>query len=791
MKALIMAGGEGTRLRPLTCTVPKPMVPVVNKPMMEHIVDLLKKHGFRDIAATLWYLPEMIQEYFGDGSTHQVSMHYFVETKPLGTAGSVKNASSFLDQPFIVVSGDCLTDIDLSAAAAFHRQKGALATLVLTRVANPLQYGVVITNEEGRITQFLEKPSWSEVFSDTVNTGIYILEPEALAAIPDGEQFDFSRDLFPKLLAQKAPLYGYIADGYWSDVGNLEVYRQAQLDCLDSKVAVELSMPKQAQAWIAPDAVIADNVQITGPVYIGSGVRIGPGCRLGAYTIIGDHSQLDRDVDLKRTTLWQRVRIGRECELRGAILAHNTCLGEKTNAYEGSVVGEKTFVGARSTIGPNVKIWPCKQIAKGSRLTESVVWGYQNEPSLFGASGVKGDIRSSLTPEMIIKFGLAYGNFVGRGKAVVVSADGSSAGRLVKRTLICGLMAAGINVYDVGTVSGNLTRFAVAYIQAQGALHCQAVPEQEHMVNVQCWDQRGYWLSKAEQRKIENIFWREDFPRAGGDELGKLAFVPDLIKQYISSVARLYAPHLKGFRVKVDADGRELGKLVKQFLETAGCTITDRDPELTVRIRGDQWEVADRLGTALSGDQWWELFVYGQRLRRQEKVAVPANVSTHVADTAREHGVEVAWTKTDPRAWMEVASELGNIQLDHTAEIEHFPYIEPLVTLVEALSCLKAEGKPLRDVCTLERSRTHKSVFCPWESIGKVMRSMIVTADPERTDFLDGIRYRSEQGWAFIVPDGDEPLFHIYSEAGTSEEADALAQAWAERIENILLGGGA
>jgi len=790
MKAVIMAGGEGTRLRPLTCTVPKPMVPVVNKPMMEHILDLLKKHGFQEIAATLWYLPEMIKDYFGDGSAYQTSMHYFVETKPLGTAGSVKNAQSFLDQPFIVVSGDCLTDIDLSAAVSFHRQKGALATLVLTRVPNPLSYGVVITNEEGRITQFLEKPSWSEVFSDTVNTGIYILEPEVLDAVPDGEKYDFSQDLFPKLLAQNAPLYGYVAEGYWSDVGNLEVYRQAHLDCLDGKAAVEMPFPRQDHGWIAPDAVLADDIQITGPVYIGGGVRIGSGCRIGAYTVIGDHSQLDEEVDIKRTILWQRVKIGSGCELRGAVLAHNTCLGVKTKAYEGSVIGEKTLVGARTTINPNVKIWPCKQIAKGSQLTQSVVWGYQNEPSLFSPTGVKGDIRSSLALEMIVKFGLAYGSFVGKGKSVVVSADGSTTGRLAKRALICGLLAAGINVYDVGTVTGNLTRFGVAYIQAQGALHCHEVPEQEHAVSIQCWDQRGYWLSKADQRKIENIFWREDFPRAGSEELGKLAYIPGLIKQYIASVARLYAPHLMGFGIKLDADDRELGRLVKQFLEAAGCRITDRDPELTIRIRGDQWEVADRFGRALSGDQWWELFVYGQRLRRQEKVAIPANVPMRVASTAEQHGMEVAWTKTDPRAWMEVASELGNIQ-QGDSNIEHFPYIEPLVTIGEALSLLRASDKSLQEVWSSGRGRVHKSVFCPWESIGKVMRSMITTADPGQTDFIDGIRHHSEQGWAFIVPDGDEPLFHIFSEAGTSEEADALAQAWAERIENILLGGGA
>ena len=240
MKAVIMAGGEGTRLRPLTCNLPKPMVPIVHKPMMEHILNLLKAHSIHEIASTLWYLPQDVMDYFGDGSQFGVSMEYFVEEEPLGTAGSVKNAEDFLNETFVVVSGDSLTDIDLSKAVAFHRERNAVATLVLTRVANPLNYGIVITGEDGRIRQFLEKPSWSEVFSDTVNTGIYVLEPEVLQEFAKGQNVDFSRDLFPKLLAKEAPIYGYIADGYWSDVGNLEVYRQAQQDCLDGKVRIDL-----------------------------------------------------------------------------------------------------------------------------------------------------------------------------------------------------------------------------------------------------------------------------------------------------------------------------------------------------------------------------------------------------------------------------------------------------------------------------------------------------------------------------------------------------------------------
>jgi mannose-1-phosphate guanylyltransferase/phosphomannomutase len=220
MKAVIMAGGSGTRLRPLTSALPKPMVPVANKPMAEHIVDLLKKHGLNDIIFTLWYLPDLISSYFQDGSDFNCKINYSTEEgRPLGTAGCVKAVQDELDDTFVVISGDCLTDIDLTAAIKFHKEKKSKATIVLKRVENPLDYGVVITDGDHRIKRFVEKPGASEIFSDTVNTGIYILEPEVLLYVVMGREQDFSNDLFPLLLLRNEPLYGYVADGY-SDVSS-------------------------------------------------------------------------------------------------------------------------------------------------------------------------------------------------------------------------------------------------------------------------------------------------------------------------------------------------------------------------------------------------------------------------------------------------------------------------------------------------------------------------------------------------------------------------------------------
>ncbi|MGH3504571.1 MAG: nucleotidyltransferase family protein, partial [Nocardioidaceae bacterium] len=227
MRAVVMAGGEGSRLRPLTANTPKPLLPVVNRPIMQHVLRLLKRHGFTETVVTVQFLASLIRNYFGDGEDFGMSLQYATEESPLGTAGSVKNAAEALsDDTFLVVSGDALTDIDLGKLLAYHAEHGALATVCLARVPNPLEFGITIVGEDGRIQRFLEKPSWGQVFSDTVNTGIYVLEPEILDHVADGEVVDWSGDVFPKLLESGAPLYGYVADGYWEDVGTQDSYRK-------------------------------------------------------------------------------------------------------------------------------------------------------------------------------------------------------------------------------------------------------------------------------------------------------------------------------------------------------------------------------------------------------------------------------------------------------------------------------------------------------------------------------------------------------------------------------------
>jgi mannose-1-phosphate guanylyltransferase/phosphomannomutase len=326
MRAVLMAGGSGTRLRPLTCDLPKPMVPVLNRPIAEHIINLLKRHNITEVIATLYYLPDVMRDYFQDGSDFGVQMTYAVEEdQPLGTAGCVKNIAELLDDTFIVISGDSITDFDLQAAIEFHKSRNSKATIVLYRVPNPVEFGVVITDEQMRIRRFLEKPSTSEIFSDTVNTGTYILEPSVLDYLPENTESDFSKDLFPLLLEKGEPMYGFVADGYWCDVGHLDAYRESHYDALDRKVEIDFAYEEQRSGlWVGQNTSIDPTAKIETPALIGSNCRIGPGVNIEAGTVIGDNVTVGAYADLKRPILWNGSIIGDEVHLRACVICRGT-----------------------------------------------------------------------------------------------------------------------------------------------------------------------------------------------------------------------------------------------------------------------------------------------------------------------------------------------------------------------------------------------------------------------------------------------------------------------------------
>ena len=356
-----MAGGEGTRLRPMTANQPKPMLPVANRPIMEHVLRLLKRHGFDETIVTVQFLAALVRNYFGDGEEFGMSLQYATEEMPLGTAGSVRNAEDALrDEPFLVISGDALTDMDLTELVDFHKEKGALVTVGLARVPNPLEFGIVITQEDGRIQRFLEKPTWGQVFSNTVDTGMYVMEPEVLAEIPPEETVDWSGDVFPTLLKRGAPLFGYISDGYWEDVGTLENYMKAQVDVLARRVQIDIAgFEVSPGVWVAEGAEVDPDAVLTEPLCIGDYAKIEAGAHLREYTVIGSNVVVKEGAFIHRAVVHNNVYVGQGVTLRGCVIGKNTDVMRLARIEEDAIVGDECVIEPEACCSP------------GSRCTRS------------------------------------------------------------------------------------------------------------------------------------------------------------------------------------------------------------------------------------------------------------------------------------------------------------------------------------------------------------------------------------------------------------------------------------
>ncbi|MEE8324967.1 MAG: NDP-sugar synthase [Candidatus Humimicrobiaceae bacterium] len=358
-KAMVLAAGLGTRLRPLTDLISKPMAPIANRPVMEHIIKLLAKHGFRDIVCNLHYFPDEIKNHFGDGSKWGVNIVYSFEEKLLGTAGGVRKVEDFFQgQAFLVISGDALTDIDLSNAYDFHKEKKGIATLVLTEVEDTTQFGVVILDENKRIKGFQEKPLSGEAKSNLANSGIYFFEPDIFKYMPPkGQFYDFGKNLFPDLLEKDIPYYGYKHNRYWNDVGSLDEYQQGNFDSLEGKVKVDIpgKMIKN-DVWIGRNCKIEEEVIIIPPVCIGDNCTIKKGAKLYGPIILGNNTTVDERAILYRGIKWGSGYVGKDASLIGAIIGYAAEIKDKASVLEKAVIGSRSVIKDGIKIHPSVKI---------------------------------------------------------------------------------------------------------------------------------------------------------------------------------------------------------------------------------------------------------------------------------------------------------------------------------------------------------------------------------------------------------------------------------------------------
>lgn len=830
MKAVIMAGGEGTRLRPLTSNQPKPMVPVMNKPVMEYIIELLKKHDITDVIATLQFLPALIRNYFGDGKDLDVNIAYSTEEAPQGTAGSVKKVEAYLDETFIVISGDAMTDIDLTAAIAFHKSNKAVATLILKSVENPLQFGVVVTDENGRIKRFLEKPNWSQVFSDTVNTGIYILEPEVLKHIPIDEPFDFSKDLFPKLLKMRKRLFGYVAEGYWQDIGSIDQYMKVHHDLMKGVVDIQPDGFKIGRnIWVNGGAKVDPLASLRGPIVIGRNAKIEAGVKLRPYSVIGNNTVVKNGAMLSRAIVWENCYVGANAELRGCTVGRTCDIKNNARLGEGVAVGDNCTIGENAVISPNVRIYPFKTVDAGAGIRTSIIWETRGFRALFGRQGITGLINIDITPRMAMRIAVSYGTAVPAGATVAISSDQVRACQIMKQAMIAGLNSTGVNVWDLDSAPAPVNRYAIINDHLAGGIDIRLAPADIQSVELDFYDSNGINIGEDMQSTIEKYFYRGDFRRAFQNEMGEVVYPPRTTESYINNVVEnVDVDLIRKSRLKLVVDygfgrsikvGPELfGRLGMGVISLNGIPGNDRAAldrdELERSLRQVATSVralkAD-LGVLIDGPSERITLVdeKGQRIghsaalimmlklicesKKSGTVVLPMSITSVADDIAAMNGCKVKRVSISSSALMEAAHEEQAIFAGAEGGGYIFPDIVPayaaLGSLAKLLEIVAKVKKPLSALAATvpQYYVLHRQEVCPWDKKGSVMRQLIDSIKSRKAELIDGIKVHTTYGWALMVPDPVEPICHIYVEGDTERHAESIGARYAALIRKFRI----
>jgi mannose-1-phosphate guanylyltransferase/phosphomannomutase len=800
--------------------------------MMEHILRLARSHGFTDIVATVQFLASVVRNYFGDGSDLGVSLSYATEEEPLGTAGSVKNAAPLLDERTLVLSGDALTDVDLAELVKFHESSEAAVTVTLARVPNPLEFGIVITDESGRVERFLEKPGWGDVFSDTINTGIYVVEREVIDLIPEGQDFDFSKDLFPLLLAEGYPIYGYVTDRYWTDVGNLGAYLAAHRDVLDRKVDVELGgFELRHGVWLGEGAEVDPDANVQGPAFIGAYSRVEPGASLREHTVIGRGVSVKAGAFLHRAVVHDYVYVGPSASLLGCVVGRNADIKSGARLEEGVVVADECHIGEGAVLQPQVKVYPFKSVEPGAIVSKSIVWQSGGARSLFGERGVAGLFNLDVTPEMALKLALAYATLQPKGSTVAGCRDATRAARILKRAMVAGINAGGINCHDLELVPTPVARFHVRSARATGGFSVRTAPFDPSSVEIQFFDERGVDIGPGTQRQLERAYYRDDLRRAFYHDVGELNLPArgrdfyarglldqvdveglrerrwKLVVDCACGSASLTIPHVLG---RIGAEVLTVNavldeqRLIQSEEETEGHLgklerlVRGSGSELGALVdsTGERLRLLDARGGRVDGRTALLAYVWlVARTSEKPRVALPVSTTRVAEEIVRRRRGEVIWTPISAAGLTAAADrpgvDFGGDEAGGYVFPEFLAAHDALMALVKLLELLARAETSLSAVLE-ELPPAHiaeQEVLTPWESRGTVMRRLIERLGERRGErpvvTIDGVKAYRDEDWVLVVPHPQEPLVRVWAESGDPDSAAALAAEFAALVEEL------
>ena len=758
MKAVIMAGGEGSRLRPLTCTLPKPLARLCGKPVLEYIFDLLIRHGVVRASVTLGYLAHMVAEQYPAGAYRQLGLDFVTEEQPLGTAGGVALAARHFSDSFLVISGDAMCDLDLSALRQTHEQTGAAVTILGMEVEDPREYGLMQVGADGSVAGFIEKPAWGQATTNLANTGIYMIRPDVLALVPEGRPFDFARDLFPLLMARGERIACHRASGYWCDIGDLDAYLRCQRDMLDHKV--QCAMPRS----LLPPG----DYQLIAPCHIGDEAEISSGAVVGPYAVIDDGCFVGEHAKIRGSVLLKNVRVAENACLTGAIVCGGATVRRDAQLFEGSAVGEKAVVGAGAEIQPNVAVWPQKLVDPGTILRDNLKYGNQT-PALFDDGGIGGAGGALLTPEGCAALGAAIGS-VKSCKKAGVACDGTGMAKALTLALVSGLMSSGSHVWTFGDCFEAQLNFFTAFCGLGIGIFVNGGREPA----IRLCGEGGLSVPRYLEREIEAKVRRAEYHRCTAEACKEIADMSSIRMMYCREMAK-QAGSLDGMEARVRSANPQIQNLLEDTLARMGCD-TARGPLLEISDAGTVLTIEEN-GQVYHPERLLAICCQ-QELRRGEDIALPYD-APEMLDALAEHEGRSAL-----RYLLSPADQSDSAARRLSAKQ---PWVrDALFRSVKLLGIMKDTGKTLEALSAeLPPFYVEKKSFdlpCPPSMLQKLLRQH-AGGEARLDSAREGIILRRHNGHILITPGKNGRRVRLQAEAESME----IAQELCESAEELLL----
>ncbi len=828
MKAVVMAGGFGTRIQPLTHSIPKPMLPILNKPMMEHTMMMLKDLGIKEFIVLLYFKPEIIQEYFKDGSDFGIKITYVVPEDDYGTAGAVKRAQEHIgDENFIVISGDLVTDFEFQKLFDFHAAKKSKLSIGLTSVENPLQFGVVIANEDNVIEKFLEKPSWGEVFSDTINTGIYIIEPEILDYIPENENFDFAKDLFPSLMQKEIDLIGYNLSGYWRDVGNPESYREVYEDILNCRIQFDIPGYKKeypdGTLYTASEYDLDPTVEIVGTVVLGDNITLKKGVKL-SNVVIGNNVTIGALGKLRNCVLWNNIEIDKHVKLDNCIICNNNIIGKNVAVKAGLILAEGCEVGELASFEQDVIIWPDKKIEAASIVSHNMILGSRYKNSIFENGTVFGTSNVELSCEMVTKLAEAFAAQLPIGSKVVVGRDEDKSSRMLKRAFLGGLLSAGINVQDIKSAPPSVLRFTLAndpYLLA-GAHFKRSVVDTTNS-EITFFNDEAIRLDSNTAKAIEKAFFTEKFRRVEYSKIGRIFETHyktecTSYKYAIEQALNHSSIRYSNFRVAVDLMHGSTAEMFPSILNDLGIenivlnSYYDEQKLSNIEaLRKRSEENISKIVNSLNYDMGLIIYPNVQRLtlvteegKVLDKINALYSVLYLLNADSKDQRKKIVFLPTwapDIIYFENLIIERGKYSdfkaeqlkkydliatMDGNFSFKEFSYTrDAMYASLKIMELLSYNSMKLSEVskCIDEFYYKTFKVECPQSSKGKMMRMFLEDAKGKKSSLLDGVKiWENDTNWILMIPDQYSEQLKIYIQAKDKKSGEALYEQYSAKM---------